>query len=96
MITVIARWVAGEGRGEEVAALLGQVALASRAEKGCVSYQPLRHTANENAFAIYEQYLDEAAFEDHRNSSHFQETVIAKILPLLIERYVDVYRNFEL
>ncbi|NNN14927.1 MAG: antibiotic biosynthesis monooxygenase [Acidimicrobiaceae bacterium] len=93
MITVIARWVADEGRGEELETLLSQVAVASRAEKGCVSYQPLRHIENGNAFAIYEQYVDEAAFEDHRNSSHFQETVIAKVLPLLNERYVDVYRN---
>ena len=93
MITVIARWVANDGRGEELETLLGQVAEASRAEKGCLKYQPLRHSENENAFAIYEQYVDEAAFEDHRNSSHFQETVVAKILPLLNERYVDVYRN---
>ncbi|NNN12047.1 MAG: antibiotic biosynthesis monooxygenase [Acidimicrobiaceae bacterium] len=93
MITVIARWVADEGKDGELESLLGQLAVASRSEKGCIAYQPLRHKEEKNVFAICEQYVDEDAFEDHKNSSHFQELVIARALPLLAERQVDVFSN---
>ena len=39
-----------------------------------------------DGFVLYEQYVDEAAFEAHRQSPHFREYIEGGVVPLLAER----------
>jgi quinol monooxygenase YgiN len=58
---------------EAVAEMLRQLGSASRQEPGCVNYVAHFVEGEPATVLIYEQYVDEAAVEHHRNSPHFQE-----------------------
>ena|SRR5690349_8993413 len=84
---VLARWWAKAGREDRVVAVLEELARASNAEPGCRLYQPHRATDDPRSFLIYEQYDDEAAFEEHIASEHFKRLVESEAIPdLLAER----------
>ncbi len=71
MLTVIARLRAANGKGDALAALLTEQAAAVRsAEPGCLVYRPHRSTKDPELFVFYEAYVDEAAFDAHRNAPH--------------------------
>jgi quinol monooxygenase YgiN len=82
---VVARWRANAGSEERVVAVLDELTRASRAEPGCVGYQPHRSTDDTRDFLIYEQYVDEAAFEAHSESEHFTRLVLEEAVPNLLE-----------
>lgn len=63
----------------------------SRAEAGNLVYQALTDPGDPRTFTIYEQYVDEEAFEAHRASEHFQQIVVGEVLDLLVERSVARY-----
>ena len=60
-----AKWVAKEGEEDNVLAALEQLAGPSRAEPGCLMWQPHRDPEDPRVFFFYEQYADAAAFEAH-------------------------------
>ena len=73
----------------EVAEILGRLAGASRQEPGCVSYIP--HFVEDEACTvlIYEQYADESALEQHRNSLHFHQHAIGGLYQKMKDRQVE-------
>lgn len=72
MYIVAVTYVVKEGHADEAAGYLKELELASRQEKGCRLYVAQRALNNPRKFHIYEQYDDEAAFEFHRSTPHFQ------------------------
>ena len=42
-------------------------------------------------FALYERYVDEAAFEAHRRTEHFRVNIEQTLAPLLVEREWRAY-----
>ena len=58
---------------------------ASRKEPGCVMYQVHRHKERKDELFIYEQYVDDAALQFHRNTPHFQQYARTE-LPKVAER----------
>ena len=82
---VVARWRANAGSEERVIAVLEELTRATRAEPGCVGYQPHRSTDDPRDFLIYEQYADEAAFQAHIESEHFTRLVLEEAVPELLE-----------
>jgi quinol monooxygenase YgiN len=56
---------------EAVAEMLRQLGPASRQEPGCVNYIAHFVEGDPATVLIYEQYVDEAALDEHRNSPHF-------------------------
>lgn len=86
MLTVVAQDCALEGRGDEVAALLRSHAAATRKEPGCVDFVASRSIDRPLEFILFERYVDESAFEEHRGSPHFGSYVERGIVPLLATR----------
>ncbi len=86
MVTVIARYETLPGQGDAVAAVLARHVAASRAEPGCLQFVAERSQDDGDHFVLYERYVDEAAFDAHRDSPHFQRNVVETIAPLLAER----------
>jgi quinol monooxygenase YgiN len=82
---VVARWRAKAGGEGRVVAVLDELTGASRAEPGCLGYQPHRSPEDPRDFLIYEQYADEAAFETHSGSEHFTRLVLDEAVPNLLE-----------
>jgi quinol monooxygenase YgiN len=82
---VTAFWHAKAGSEDRVVAVLGELARATRAEAGCLQFQPNRSTEDPRRFLLYEEYADEAAFEAHSASEHFKRLVLGEAVPDLLE-----------
>jgi quinol monooxygenase YgiN len=83
---VIARWTARADEVDEVARCLAALGQASRAEPGNLQYTVHRDPSDPLVFVIYEQYADEAAFEAHVASAHFEELALGDGIPRLSAR----------
>jgi quinol monooxygenase YgiN len=92
-VTVIAEYQARAGTGDEVAKVLARHVTATRAEPGCVTFIAYRDPDDPGHFALYEQYTDENAFQEHRRSAHFADYVEGQIVPLLETRRWRRYRE---
>ena len=93
---LVARWTAKEGEEENVLAALGRLAGPSRAEEGCLLWQPHRDPDDPRVFFFYEQYVDAAAFEAHGASEHFQRWGVGEAIPRLESRERTFYETLEL
>ena len=91
-----ARWTAREGEEENVLAAVQQLAGPSRAEAGCLLWQPHRDPEHPRAFFFYEQYVDAAAFEAHGASEHFQRWGAGDAIPRLESRERTFYDTLDL
>lgn len=83
---VIAQYKVRAGEEERVEAALKEMRAASRAEPGNLDYQVLRDPGQRAVFVLYERYVDEAAFDAHRATAHFDKWLIVQVLPALEER----------
>ena len=84
---LVARYRARAGKGDAVTEQLGLMADAVKQdEPDCVDYRVGRSVENPDEFILYEEYVDQAALEAHRETAHFQAIVEATIVPLLEER----------
>lgn len=83
---VVARWIAAEGNEERVLDAIRNLIEPSRAEPGCLYYQPNRDPQDARVFFFYEQYADEDAYLAHGESDHFQRYGFGEAIPLLESR----------
>ncbi|HEY8960242.1 putative quinol monooxygenase [Chitinophaga sp.] len=89
-VSVFARWQVKEGQLETVLALLTVAAEKSRQEPGNLFYKLHQSITDPHTLVLFEGYADEPAANAHRESAHFQEIVVGKIVPLLAGREVIV------
>jgi quinol monooxygenase YgiN len=80
------RMKAQEGNEDRAAQLMAELAQASREEAGCEAYVPCREAEDARSFAIFERYRDQAAFEEHGQTEHFQRIAVGELFPLLESR----------
>jgi quinol monooxygenase YgiN len=73
----------------EIAETLRLLATASRLEPGCVSYIPHHVEGDPEAVLIYEQYRDEKALAEHRESEHFKKHAVGGLFQKMKERSVE-------
>lgn len=89
-IYTFATWRVKEGKLEEVLSALEKLTVQSTAEEGNLAYTAHQSTSDANTLVLYEEYRDESALADHRNSEHYKTLVVGKIVPLLEERGIVV------
>lgn len=88
-IVVIARWrTAGDQLGV-VVRLASELRTSTLEEPGCIGYELYQHIADGEVLVL-EHYVDTAASEEHRKSTHYQELLVKQILPRLDDRKVDI------
>ena len=92
---VAATWTAKEGEAQRVLDVIRELTPLSRAEEGNLYYQAQVNPAEPGVFFLYEQYVDEAAYEAHKATPHFQEKVFGYIIEYLAERAVKTYTTIE-
>ena len=92
---VAATWIAKEGEEERVLAAIRKLIEPSRAEPGCLTYRPTRDPENPRVFFLYEEYVDEQAYDAHRESDHFQRYALGEGIPLLESRERSFYETIE-
>ena len=69
---LVAKWTAKAGEEDRVRSCLERLAGPSREEPGCRFYQPCQDPESPGTFLIFEIYDDQAAYEAHGASEHFQ------------------------
>lgn len=89
MVSVLVRFrFASEDRAE-IAEILRQLAIASREEPGMEVFIPHRLKDDPDTIVIYEQYRDEKAFAEHRDTPHFKKYVTGGLYQKMRERNVE-------
>ena len=88
---VCVTWIAKEGEEEAVADALRQLVEPSRAEPGVRAYLPHRDPEDPRTFFVYELYDDEAAYQAHVETDHFQRHGLGDAIPRLAERQRTFY-----
>ena len=91
---VCAKWTARPGHEAAVRACIEALAVPSRAEPGSLVYVPHEDPENPRVFFLYEEYVDEAAYQAHGASPHFQEIAVGRAIPLLESRERMFLRPF--
>jgi quinol monooxygenase YgiN len=92
---VAALWKAKEGEERRVEETIRTMTPLSRGEAGTLVYQAQVSATDPRTFLIYEQYVDESAFEEHKATPHFQEHVSGYILDYLEERQLTTYETID-
>lgn len=87
-VYVFATWNVKEGEIDTVLNLLMTVRDESIKENGNLFYKIHQSNSDSNTLILFEGYKNEAALEEHRNTSHFQELVLEQIVPLLENRAI--------
>jgi autoinducer 2-degrading protein len=88
MHVITAEYYAREGKDDEVAAHMREMVAFSNSdqEPGCILYVVNRSTDDPRRFLLYEQYVDEAAFDAHTKTPLFNEKILGAVVPLLESR----------
>ncbi|TCT05494.1 putative quinol monooxygenase [Aquabacter spiritensis] len=71
-VKILAILVARPDKADDLAALLGTMVGASRAEPGNLRYDLWRDRADPGRFVLDELYVDETSVAAHRATAHFQ------------------------
>ncbi|MHB1132838.1 MAG: putative quinol monooxygenase [Chloroflexota bacterium] len=69
-------------RGDEVAEFLRHLARQVRQESGNLRYDVCRYADDPSRFLVFEEYVDQAAFDSHMAAPHLAEAA-TKLPPLL-------------
>lgn len=91
MIVLAVTWLANPGKEDEVAETFRRLQAASRREAGCLMYTVHRHKNDPRRFFIYEQYRDEEALQQHRDSAHFQQYAVAELQDRALRTEGELY-----
>jgi quinol monooxygenase YgiN len=92
---VSAVWTAKPGKEEFVRDVMRQLTPLSRAEPGCRFYQAYADPAQPRVFRLFEIYDDEAAYQAHAESEHFQRLALGQGIPELENRERAFFETFE-
>ena len=92
---VVARWRPRDGQIERIEAILRELTKEIRREPGNLQFIVNRSLDDPNEFLLYEQYANEQAFLDHRQTPHFKTLVLGQAVPLLERREVRAFSVFE-
>lgn len=89
-IHVFATWKVRKGQIDTVLNLLKTVHAETIKEEGNVFYKIHQSNTDINTLVLFEGYTSEVAVAQHRDSLHYQDIVVHKIIPLLENREVFI------
>jgi quinol monooxygenase YgiN len=89
MLSFTVRMKFDESDHDVVAEMLRELTEGSRQEPGCVSYIAHFVEGEPGTVLIYEQYVDEAALDHHRNTPHFHQHAIGGLYQKMRERQLE-------
>jgi len=90
---VAAIWTAKEGQEETIAEVIRVMTPLSKQEPGCLFYQAHRSPENPRVFFLYEQYVNQAGYEAHMATPHFEKHVRGEAIPNLENRERAFYET---
>ena len=94
-LVLVVKMHAQEGKDDEAAEVMRELAEATRREQGCIQYIPVRDVDDPRNFLLYEQYVDRAALDEHGASEHFQRLAAGHLFGLMESRERSFYETVE-
>ena len=91
MLILAVNLIISAGREDEVNDQFRELQAATRQEPGCIAYVVQRSRENPRHYLVYEQYKNEAALEDHRNSAHFKQYATDGVFRFVEERQAELF-----
>jgi quinol monooxygenase YgiN len=88
---VVARMITRDGEQDRAAQIIEELVPASREEPGVIQYVAHRDPEDPRVFLMYEQYRDEAAFEEHGKTEHFTRLGPGALFGLMEDRRREFY-----
>lgn len=79
-----------EAEAEETLCLLRGHSLA---ETGCLAYEPHRDPQDPTRLFLHEMYRDEAAYQAHQASEHFERYARGRLSEHVSDRHVERYES---
>ncbi|MDZ4698652.1 MAG: antibiotic biosynthesis monooxygenase family protein [Rhodothermales bacterium] len=92
---VVATWRAKPGKESFIEGIVRTMAALSSQEPGAIHFIAQRSADDPATFLLYEQYVDEACFEAHKQTVHFKEYVLGQALPHLEHRERAIYTTLD-
>ena len=92
---VAATYTCKPGEADAVLADLEAMAPLSRQEPGCAFYQAHRSPDDPLVFFLYEQYHDEAGYQAHMATAHFERYIKGDAIPRLEKRERAFYTTLD-
>lgn len=89
MVSFTVRMTFDPADRDEVAEILRHLTQASRQEPGCISYIGHFVEGDPTTVVIYEQYVDAAALDQHRNAPHFNQYAVGGLYQKMRNRQVE-------
>jgi quinol monooxygenase YgiN len=91
---LIAKYYVKPGNSQAVEAALREMSkFVKNDEPDCLVYNANIDPENENLYCLYEIYKDDAAIAAHRETPHFKAIIEGKIVPLLVKREREIFRQ---
>jgi quinol monooxygenase YgiN len=90
-VVLIVKWIAEDGKQDEIAEILRLMRPLTRQEPGCVSYDVYRSTEDPHDFMLVELYQDQAAVTAHTEADYFRRYILERALPALKHRERAMY-----
>jgi quinol monooxygenase YgiN len=87
-VVVVARLIVKEGKEADFLKIAQPLVEATNQEEGNLYYELYQSPRDSKIFIFYEEYVDDAAFEAHGNSEHFQK--FAAAVPELVAEEMKV------
>ena len=95
MYVVVARYTVKDGKQDEVLSVLKRMIPLTRAEPGNRAYVVNQLVEDPRQILLYEQYVEEAAFQFHIGRPEFGALIKDQIWPLLESRAREIYATVE-
>ncbi len=92
---VAAVWKAKQGEEHRIVEVIRTMTPLSREEPGNLYYQAQVDPQDPTTFFLYEQYTSAQAYEDHKNTDHFQKHVFGYAIEYLEKREVATYETID-
>lgn len=90
---LIVKWKIKESETPRILTLLEELVKKTRNETGNILYNVYQSVENVNELVLHERYIDSDAVEIHKNSEHYQQTVLGQIIPHLEIREVKILKK---
>ena len=91
MLILVVSLTMRAGHENEVTEMFRKLQTATRQEPGCITYLVQRSRENPRHYLVYEQYKNEAALEEHRNSPHFKQFATDGVFRFVEERRAEFF-----
>jgi quinol monooxygenase YgiN len=95
MCAIVVTYLISAGREEQAAEHFAAMIEPSRAEAGNLRYHAYRSKDEPRKFFLFEEYADEAAFQEHRATPHFEEHIQNGIMTMIEKRSAEAVRPLD-